>query len=63
MVQYRNPLTKGARHSPDPAADAADILCGHNEVGRKAIRQTLEQRAVFLKDILMQFPIVCLEQL
>ena len=35
--------------------DAADILSGHNEAGRKAIRHTLEQRAVFLKDILMPF--------
>ncbi|MGC6496569.1 MAG: TetR/AcrR family transcriptional regulator [Candidatus Puniceispirillaceae bacterium] len=35
--------------------DAADILSGHNKAGKKAIRHTLEQRAVFLKDILMPF--------
>ena len=35
--------------------DAADILSGHNDDGRKAIRETLEQRALFLYEILKPF--------
>ena len=35
--------------------DAADILSGHNHDGRKAIRETLEQRALFLYEILKPF--------
>ena len=35
--------------------DAADILSGHNDDGRKAIRQTLEQRSLFLYEILKPF--------
>lgn len=35
--------------------DAADILSGHNEEGRKAIRETLELRASFLTKILSPF--------
>ena len=35
--------------------DAADILSGHNNDGRKAIRETLEQRALFLYEILKPF--------
>ena len=31
------------------------ILSGHNGTGKKAIRHRLEQRAVFLKDILIPF--------
>ena len=55
MVQYRNPLTKGPRHFTATTPDAARILSGHNGTGKKAIRQRLEQRAVFLKDILRLF--------
>ncbi len=35
--------------------DAADILSGHNDDSRKAIRETLEQRSVFLYEILKPF--------
>ena len=35
--------------------DAADILSGHNDDGRKAIRETLEQRSLFLFEILKPF--------
>ena len=35
--------------------DAADILSGHNDDGRKAIRDTLEQRSLFLYEILKPF--------
>ncbi|MCE2517261.1 MAG: TetR/AcrR family transcriptional regulator [Alphaproteobacteria bacterium] len=35
--------------------DAADILSGHNEDGKKAIRETLELRSIFLKKILAPF--------
>ena len=35
--------------------DAADILSGHNDDGRKAIRETLEQRSFFLYEILKPF--------
>ena len=35
--------------------NAADILSGHNDNGRKAIRETLEQRALFLYEILKPF--------
>ena len=35
--------------------DAADILSGHNDDGRKAIRETLEQRSLFLYEILKPF--------
>lgn len=35
--------------------DAADILSGHNDDGRKAIRDTLEKRSVFLYEILKPF--------
>ena len=35
--------------------DAADILSGHNDEGRKAIRETLEIKALFLKDVLSPF--------
>lgn len=35
--------------------DAADILSGHNEAGRTAIRETLELRALFLHEILTPF--------
>lgn len=35
--------------------DAADILSGHNDAGRKAMRETLELKAVFLKEILTPF--------
>ena len=36
----------------EQSEDAADILSGHNDEGRKAIRETLEIKALFLKDIL-----------
>ena len=35
--------------------DAADILSGHNEDGKRAIRETLELRSIFLKEILTPF--------
>ena len=35
--------------------DAADILSGHNDDGRKAIRETLEQRSLCLFEILKPF--------
>ena len=35
--------------------DAADILSGHNEAGRKAMRETLELKSIFLKEILSPF--------
>ena len=35
--------------------DAADILSGHNDDGRKAIKETLEQRSSFLYEILKPF--------
>ena len=35
--------------------DAADILSGHNEAGREAMRETLERKALFLKEILTPF--------
>ena len=35
--------------------DAADILSGHNDAGRKAMRETLESKSIFLKEILTPF--------
>ena len=35
--------------------DAADILSGHNDDGRSAIKKTLEQRSLFLYEILKPF--------
>ena len=35
--------------------DAADILSGHNDDGRNAIRETLEQRSLFLYEMLKPF--------
>ena len=35
--------------------DAADILSGHNDEGKKTIRETLEIRSHFLKEILTPF--------
>lgn|GEM_PF-3599023 len=35
--------------------DAADLLRGHNEAGRKAMRETHELKAVFLTEILAPF--------
>ena len=35
--------------------DAADILSGHNDAGRKAMRETLELKSIFLKEILLPF--------
>ena len=35
--------------------DVADIFSCHNEAGRKAIREILELKAVFLKEILTPF--------
>ena len=35
--------------------DAADILSGHNDDGRKAMRETLELKSIFLKEILTPF--------
>ena len=55
MVQYRNSRTKRARHFPGTTADATVILSGYNGAGKKAIRHKLEQRAIFLKDILVPF--------
>ena len=35
--------------------DARDILSGHNEEGKEAIRKTLEARALYLADLLKPF--------
>ena len=55
LMLFNNIAIIGPYKLIQQSEDAADILSGHNDDGRKAIRETLEQRSLFLYEMLKPF--------